>query len=197
MPNAEPRRKVDRKPRKRPAPAKSTSHGPERSYKAFSALSEEERARAAEMDCVIGRSSDSQCVLTLCARLQGSDLPASAREVVERRSHGARHAGEGDPKRTLPAFVRARPDRQRVRTLGHGSARDIGLPRDRPMQSVLLRPRQSQQKGDMAVVMSQLNSEPRPSLMTCRRSRCSRRRTPRPWTPSQARSASRRFPMSD
>ena len=68
MSDAELRRKVGYKPRREPSAAKPTSHGPERSYKAFSALPEEGRARAAEMDTVIGLSKDSQCVLTLYLR---------------------------------------------------------------------------------------------------------------------------------
>lgn len=68
MSNAELRRKVGYKPRRKPSEAKPTSHGPERSFKAFSALPEEERARTCEMDTVIGLSKDSQCVLTLYLR---------------------------------------------------------------------------------------------------------------------------------
>lgn len=68
MSNAQLRRKVDYKPRKEPAQARPTSHGPDRSYKAFSALPEEERARACEMDAVIGKAADSQCILTLYLR---------------------------------------------------------------------------------------------------------------------------------
>lgn len=68
MSSAELRRKVGHKPRKEPIEAKPTSHGPERSYRAFSALPEDERARACEMDTVIGLSKDSQCVLTLYLR---------------------------------------------------------------------------------------------------------------------------------
>lgn len=41
MSDAELRRKVGYKPRREPSAAKPTSHGPERSYKAFSALPEE------------------------------------------------------------------------------------------------------------------------------------------------------------
>ena len=66
--NAELRRKVGYKPRKEPAPARPTSHGPEKSHKAFGALPGEERARACEMDTVIGLSKNSQCVLTLYLR---------------------------------------------------------------------------------------------------------------------------------
>ena len=68
MSNAELRRKVGYKPRKRLIEMRPTLHGPSRSYKAFSALLEEKRARACEMDTVIGLSKDSQCILTLYAR---------------------------------------------------------------------------------------------------------------------------------
>ena len=126
------------------------------------------------------------------APLQGSGVPASARQVVERRSRGARHAGKSDRK---PLFQRLfglvltdngaefSDAAALERSAFHGTARckvhycDV---------------RQSQQKGgcernhvelrkllpkgrgisfddldgrDMAVLMSQLNSEPRPSLM--------------------------------
>lgn len=133
MSDAELRRKVGYKPRREPSAAKPTSHGPERSYKAFSALPEEGRARAAEMDTVIGLSKDSQCILTLYSKpCKGPGLPASAREDVERRCRGARHAGKSDREAPLPAPIRARPHGQRVRVLGHGGPRALGLPRDGP-----------------------------------------------------------------
>lgn len=193
MSNAELRRKVGCKPRKEPARAKPTPHGPERSYKAFSVLPEEERARAAEMDCVIGLSKDSQCVLTLylrpckvqvCLLLceKTSSAVAAALDMLERaigkalfqRLFGLVLTDDGTEFSDAEALERS---------ASHGTARakvhycDV---------------RQSQQKGgcernhvelrkllpkgrkisfddlearDMAVAMSQLNSEPRPSLM--------------------------------
>lgn len=62
------RRQVGYKPRKeRPCP-KPTSHGENRSYAAFCALPEDERAQVCEMDTVIGKARDDQCLLTLYLR---------------------------------------------------------------------------------------------------------------------------------
>lgn len=193
MSNAELRRQVGYKPRKEPAEAKPTSHGPERSYKAFSALPEEERARAAEMDTVIGLSRDSQCVLTLYARpckiqvclllrAKSSSAVAAALDMLEKaigkklfqRLFGLILTDNGTEFSDAGALERS---------AFHGAARTKVYYCD---------VRQSQQKGscernhvelrkllpkgrgisfddlegrDLAVVMSQLNSEPRPSLM--------------------------------
>jgi len=68
MSNAELRRKVGYKARRHGVRATPTAHGPERSYEEFSALPEEERACACEMDTVVGRSADTRCVLTLYLR---------------------------------------------------------------------------------------------------------------------------------
>ena len=193
MSSAELRRKVGYKPRKEPVEAKPTSRGPERSYKAFSALPEEERARACEMDTVIGLSKDSQCVLTLYSRPckvqaclllpeKASSAVAAALDMLEKAlgkplfqrlfgliltDNGTEFSDTGAPERS--AF--------------HGTAR---------IKVYYCDVRQSQQKGgcernhvelrkllpkgrkisfdglearDMAVLMSQLDSEPRPSLM--------------------------------
>ncbi len=131
MSNAELRRKVGYKPRKGSAGAKPAPHGPERSYRAFSALPEEERARAVEMDTVIGLSRDSQCILTLYAR----PCKVQICLLLPRRSWGAR----GGAREALPAPVRADPHGQRMRVLGRGGPRALGLPRIGPRQSVLLR----------------------------------------------------------
>ncbi|OUO85660.1 hypothetical protein B5F44_13585 [Gordonibacter urolithinfaciens] len=120
MSSAELRREVGYKPRKEPIEAKPTSHGPERSYRAFSALPEDERARACEMDTVIGLSKDSMRPYPLLAPLQSAGVPAYAREDVERRCRGARHAGKGNRKEAFPAFARADPHGQRMRVLGRG-----------------------------------------------------------------------------
>lgn len=69
MANLDLERKVGFKPRNRtPARKKTTSHSPKRAYSRFEALSEEEKACAFEMDTVIGRNIDNQCVLTLYPR---------------------------------------------------------------------------------------------------------------------------------
>ena len=67
MSNMDLLRKVGYKKR-RESKGRATPHGPERSYAAFMRLDEEKRASACEMDTVIGRKSDSQCLLTLSLR---------------------------------------------------------------------------------------------------------------------------------
>ena len=62
------RREVSCRPRKKRAAPRSTSHGAERSYAAFLGLGEEERSSACEMDTVIGRVHGSKCLLTLYLR---------------------------------------------------------------------------------------------------------------------------------
>lgn len=193
MSNAQLRRKVGYKPRKERAEAKPTSHGPERSYKAFSALPEEERARACEMDTVIGLSKDSQCVLTLYSRPckaqiclllpeKTSSAVAAALDMLEKalgkplfqRLFGLILTDNGTEFSDAEALERSAL---------HGTAR---------CRVYYCDVRQSQQKGgcernhvelrkllpkgrgisfddlvarDLAVAMGQLNSEPRPSLM--------------------------------
>ena len=68
MSNAELRRKVGYKPRRKAGARRQTAHGRERSFEAFMALPEEERARACEMDTVVGTKDDTQCLLTLYHR---------------------------------------------------------------------------------------------------------------------------------
>jgi len=75
MSNVELRRKVGYKPRNKKAGRKTTHHGTERSYEAFCALPEGERARACEMDTVVGKATDSQCLLTLYSRACKVQLP--------------------------------------------------------------------------------------------------------------------------
>lgn len=67
MSNMELRRKVGYKPRIRNT-LKPTSHGPKRSFAAFLDLDETLRDCACEMDCVIGKAHDMQCILTLYLR---------------------------------------------------------------------------------------------------------------------------------
>ncbi len=68
MSNLELRRKCKYKKRKRKVNIKPSSHGKSRSYTAFSALDAETKASACEMDTVIGRARDYQCLLTLYLR---------------------------------------------------------------------------------------------------------------------------------
>lgn len=75
MSNAELRRKVGYKPRRKEKAKKATHHGEDRSYQAFLGLPESDRARACEMDTVVGRPTDSQCLLTLFSRACHVQLP--------------------------------------------------------------------------------------------------------------------------
>jgi len=68
MANIELERKVGFAPRNKKRTKVMTHHGQDRSFEAFCALPEEEQARAVEMDTVIGRKHDRQCILTLYAR---------------------------------------------------------------------------------------------------------------------------------
>ena len=105
MSDADLRRKVGYKPRRKDPARRASHHGPQRSYEAFCALPEAERDLACEMDTVCGRTTDSQCLLTLYLRgcsLQAAILmPSKTREatVAEldriERVLGSREAFEG------------------------------------------------------------------------------------------------------
>ena len=62
------RRRCKYKKRKHKSTSKPTTHGKLHSYTAFLALDTEIRAGACEMDTVMGRAHDSQCLLTLFLR---------------------------------------------------------------------------------------------------------------------------------
>lgn len=66
--NLDLRKKVKYKPRSKKLERKTTSHGIQYSYAAFCKLSQDERDSAVEMDTVIGRKYDTKCILTLFFR---------------------------------------------------------------------------------------------------------------------------------
>jgi IS30 family transposase len=68
MANIELQRKVGFAPRRQHTVSRCTSHGKERSYEAFSALPQDEQDGCCEMDTVIGKKTDSTCILTLYLR---------------------------------------------------------------------------------------------------------------------------------
>ena len=186
------RRKCGYKPRSRSEPPRPTAHGGARSFAAFMGLPEEERARACEMDTVIGLRSDRRCLLTLYSRpfrfqlaLLMPDKTAAATEsaldMLERAApkafrrlfplvltdNGAEFAdSEGIERSALdPAAGRcsvyycdARQSQQKGGCeRNHVEVRKI-LPKGRGISFDRLGGR------DCAVLMSHLNSEPRPSL---------------------------------
>ena len=192
MSNMDLRRKVGYRPRRRAAPA-PTPHGPERSFSAFSALPEGEREAACEMDTVIGRAADRQCVLTLhlrCCRAQlclllperSSSAVAAALDVLEAAvgkrafqrmfgliltDNGAEFSDwESLERSCLPGKgARCRVYYCDVRQ----SQQKGGCERNHVELRKLLPKRRGisfddLEAADMAAVMSQLNPEPRPSM---------------------------------
>ena len=192
MSSLELRRKCGYKPRSHARPPRQTAHGAARSFAAFMELPDEERAAACEMDTVIGLKSDRRCLLTLYLRafrfqlaLPMPDKTAastgSALDMLEEAAprafrrlfpllltdNGAEFAGcEGiersalDPaaKRCSVYYCDARQSQQKGGCeRNHVELRKI-LPKGRGVSFDRLTGR------DCAVLMSQLNSEPRPSL---------------------------------
>lgn len=187
------RRQVGYRPRRERTDPKPTSHGEERSYAAFCALSEEERARACEMDTVVGRARDSQCLLTLLLRpckaqpvmllpRKSSSAVASALDSLERA------LGEQVFKRLFGIILTDNGAEFADTAAIEASA----LGGDARCKVYYCDVRQSQQKGacerghvelrkmlpkrrgisfddlterDCSFVMSHVNSQPRPSLM--------------------------------
>lgn len=189
--NMDLRRKVGYRPRKRAAPA--TAHGPERSFAAFAALPEGEREAACEMDTVIGRASDRQCVLTLylrCCRAQvclllperSSSAAAAALDMLEtavgkdalRRmfgliltDNGPEFSDWGSVERSCLPGKEARCracccDVRQSQQKGGCERNHVELRKILPKRRGV--PFDDLEAADMAVVMSQLNSEPRPSM---------------------------------
>ena len=192
MSSLELRRKCGYKPRSRAKPPRQTAHGAARSFAAFMELPEEERAAACEMDTVVGLKSDRRCLLTLYLRafrfqlaLPMPDKTAastgSALDMLEKAApkafrrlfpllltdNGAEFADCGgiersslDPaaRRCSVFYCDARQSQQKGGCeRNHVELRKI-LPKGRGISFDRLGGR------DCAVLMSQLNSEPRPSL---------------------------------
>ncbi len=185
------RRKVGYRPRRRSQPPRSASHGEERSFAAFMALGEEERAAACEMDTVQGRARDSKCLLTLYLRpcklqlallLEEKTTEEAARTLdalegvlgrdgfgrlfdplltdngSESSDHGPieRSAGGGAPRRARVFFCDVRQSQQKgSRERNHEETRKV-IPKGTSMGGL--------SRADCALLMSHVNSEPRPSL---------------------------------
>lgn len=189
MSNAELRRKVGYKPRRASASPKQTSHGQDRSYQAFCELDEDTRAAACEMDTVIGRSRDTQCILTLYLRSCGVQIAL----LLPNKSSSAVAAALDMIEHAIGQDAFARLFKVILTDNGTEFAATESLERSVTGKTVRCKVyycdiRQSQQKGrcernhvelrkllpkgcgisfdklderDMACVMSQLNSEPR------------------------------------
>lgn len=191
--NLELRRKVSYKPRKKKRAPKSTSHGAQRSFSAFMELDEEERASACEMDTVVGRVRDAQCLLTLYLRpfkfqlallLADKDAEEVARALSElegalghegyRALFGLIITDNGTEFADHEALERSAlcPGERRSRLFYcdvRQSQQKPGCERNHvEMRKVLPKGRNISfdglTKADCSLLMSHVNSQPRPSL---------------------------------
>lgn len=193
MSNAELRRKVGYKPRKKHKERRITSHGAERSYAAFCALSQDERDSACEMDTVIGRKSDSRCILTLYLRPSKTQLCLLLPEKSSSAVAAALDMLEGVLGHDLFQRLFGVILTDNGTEFADADALERPVEADAPRTQVYYcDPRQSQQKGrcernhvelrkilpkgrgipfdklvakDMSAIMSHVNSQPRASLM--------------------------------
>ena len=192
MSNLDLRRKCSYKPRSHANPRKSTAHGEARSHAAFMGLPDEERAAAYEMDTVVGLRADRQCLLTLYPRpfkLQLTLLmPDKTAEAVRERLDSLQKAAPAAYARLFGLLL---TDNGSEFADCEGIERSALDPSARRRSVYYCDVRQSQQKGgcernhvevrkilpkgrgvsldrltarDCAVLMSHLNSEPRPAL---------------------------------
>ena len=194
MSNMDLRRKVGYKTRKGGSGARPTPHGPERSYAAFPSLPADRRDSACEMDCVIGLARDRQCLLTLYhrpSRLQlalllpektpsavAAALGSLERAVGKRefaRLFGTVLTDNGPEFSDFASIERSALPGKAARCEAHccdvrQSQQKAGCERNHvELRKLLPKGRgisfDALDGRDCAELMSQLNSEPRPSLM--------------------------------
>lgn len=187
------RRKVGYKPRRERVGPKPTSHGEERSYAAFCALPDEARARACEMDTVIGRARDARCLLTLFLRPckiqlalllpeKSSSAVASALDSLEQalgrplfeRLFGiilTDNGGEFASTEAIEASAFGGDARCRVYYCDVRASQQKGACERNHVELRKMLPKRrgvsfdALDERDCAFVMSHINSQPRPSLM--------------------------------
>lgn len=192
MSSLELRRKCGYKPRSRAKPPRQTAHGAARSFAAFMELPEEERAAACEMDTVVGLRSDRRCLLTLYLRAFRYQLALPMPDKTAASTGSALDMLEkAAPKAFRRLFPLLLTDNGAEFADCEGIERSSLDPAARRCSVFYCDARQSQQKGgcernhvevrkilpkgrgigfdrlggrDCAALMSQLNSEPRPSL---------------------------------
>lgn len=191
MSNLNLRRKCGYKPRAHTSAVRPTAHGEARSYASFMRLPEERRACACEMDTVIGLATDHQCLLTLYLKPFKFQLvlpmPDKTAVSVLATFDMLERASPCVFRRLMPLIL---TDNGPEFSDCAGIERSISSGKRR-CQVFYCDVRQSQQKGacernhvelrkllpkghgisfdrldrrDCAVVMSHLNSQPRPSL---------------------------------
>lgn len=192
MSNLDLRRKCGYKPRSHAKPPRQTAHGAARSFAAFMGLPEEERAAACEMDTVVGLKSDRQCLLTLYLRAFRFQLALPMPDKTAASTESALDMLEkAAPRAFARLFSLVLTDNGVEFSDCAGIERSALDPSAKRCSVYYCDVRQSQQKGgcernhvelrkllpkgrgisfdrlggrDCAALMSQLNSEPRPSL---------------------------------
>ena len=193
MSNMDLRRKVAYKKRRHAAEGGPTRHSASRSHAAFMRLPADARDAAWEMDCVCGRAADRACLLTLLHRptrlqlalpmpAQDSASVAAALGLVSRALGGpegmrrvfgavltdngsefsdesgvAELLGERAGEARLFYCDPSRPDQKGACERNHVELRKL-LPKGRGLSFERLT------RADCALVMSQVNSEPRGAL---------------------------------
>ena len=192
MTNMELRRKVGYRPRSRRAPKRATSHSARRSHASFLALGEDACAAAWEMDTVEGSRGDSARLLTLLHRPSRFQLAlplpdGTCASVLAALSSLRGVLGEDGARRAFGAVLTDNGSE----FADEGAVAALLGERDGETRLFYCDPRQSQQKGaceknhveirkllpkgagarfdrltaaDCALLMSQVNSEPRGAL---------------------------------
>jgi IS30 family transposase len=193
MSNLELRRHCRYKPRKHNYIHRSTSHGITRSYDSFCKLSDDVRGSTCEMDTVHGRIRDSQCLLTLYMRpfkfqwvlLMGNKTPASTVKIFDllesvlgtatfRKFFGIILTDNGtefsDFESLENSFVLKKKKRCSVYYCDVRQSQQKGACERNHVELRKLLPKEQGisfdhlTSRDSAVIMSQLNSQPRASL---------------------------------
>ena len=164
MSSLELRRRCGYKPRSHAEPSRQTSHGAARSFAAFMELPGEERAAACEMDTVLGLKSDRRCLLTLYLRAFKFQIALPMPDKTAASTGSALDMLEkAAPKAFRRLFSLLLTDN------GAEFADCAGIERNHvELRKILPKGRGISFDGlagrDCAVLMSHLNSEPRPSL---------------------------------
>ena len=188
MTNMELRRKVGYRPRSRRAPKRATSHSARRSHASFLALGEDACAAAREMDTVEGSGGDSASSSRSCTARAASSWPCRCRTARAPRSRRRSPPCAGSSARTArgapsapcsPTTGASSPTRAPSRRCSaSGTARpgsSTATPAEPAEGRVREEPRGDQEAAaqgrrgrfdrltaaDCALLMSQVNSEPR------------------------------------
>ena len=165
MTNMELRRKVGYRPRSRRAPKRATSHSARRSHASFLALGEDACAAAWEMDTVEGSRGDSARLLTLLHGVLGEDGARRAFGAVL-TDNGSEFADEG----AIAALLGERDGETRLFYCDPRQSQQKGACEKNHVEIRKLLPKGAGARfdrltaADCALLMSQVNSEPRGAL---------------------------------